>query len=452
LSEKSPRGALATYAIRHGLVHLVAKGERAGLSRWLGQPILVNRFRFAAKDDEPSLFARLWRVQGSPEPWSAYLRWRERPGLKAEQGLIAVDCVQELGAPGGVVAELVTWISEREAELDEAGRLRLAVLRGANPAFRSERARNLAAFGNQLKELKPPAGMEAVAEAVARQAVNGPTREALEGYLALLRKGGIGALHFTVCKAAVEVAMALKDGAAADEAVSLMAPGWEQHPDALVRAQCNRLAALAAKVSARRAVAVDHARAFAAAMAEAMGASHPRTWAARRELAVMLAEAGALSEALAEAEAVYAWRLDRLGAADPETASSRGTCADILKGLGRHEEELPLRREAVELLRARKGVLKSDLVEPRRALANCLEKLGRFAEELSVRRKLLDAYKASLEKGKSQGYWALVRSLLAARRAGDGTAFRELVDVWLPAQVPPGLAAEVRAALEDALR
>jgi hypothetical protein len=44
------------------------------------------------------------------------------------------------------------------------------------------------------------------------------------------------------------------------------------------------------------------------------------------------------------------------------------------------------------------------------------------------------------------------RGLLSARRAGDGTAFRELVDVWLPAQVPPGLAAEVRAALEDALQ
>lgn len=432
-------------------MHLVARGERAGLSRWLGQPGFVRRFRLNSTG-EPALFVRLWRVQGALEPWGAYLKWLGRDGLSAREALLGAACARELGAPHQEVKGLAAYAAERENQLSPAERMSLWSVRRTRPASRSEQNQDRQQMGRLLKEAASwPVELHRVQDALAKQTEQGPTRATLESYREALRAGLPGTMQLTIGDAALRVAMVLKDGSAADEILALVGEEWGTHPDLVARAGYHRCAALAAKVARRRQEAVRHVRAAVAALSDARGTGHPEVWDLRREVAVLLAEGGQLEHALVEARAVHGWTLERHGADSGEAAATRKTCAQVLEKLGRHADALPLRQEAVDLLRVKKGVRESDLLEPRRALAACLAALGRHTEELAVRLRVLDTLKGDLQKGATHGHWALARTLMAARRAGDGTAFRALVDAWVHADPPAGLPADLHRLMEDVL-
>jgi len=203
-----------------------------------------------------------------------------------------------------------------------------------------------------------------------------------------------------------------------ERALSGFAAVYGPESEALVPSLNNL--ALALRRAGRPAPALLHLR-RARALSEALGESHPVALKARRDLAIAIAETGALTEAEAELRTVLAlqqrrhpgghldvalaWSdlgntLSKLGRDEEalqafreavairvelapharETLTARADVADTLTGLGRAVEAEPLLREVLAARQATLGAVHGDVALGQRQLASALSLLGRFDE------------------------------------------------------------------------
>jgi tetratricopeptide (TPR) repeat protein len=430
------------YALRHGLVHLVATGERAGLSRWLANPWFARRF-LGASEDEPSLFVRLWRVQGDPDPSARYAAWKDRADVGAEMLLLAGACVGKCGGAVEHKAAVLAALERMADRLSEQQRARARVLGiGVSGEGRRAVARQI------VEQIDAVLGWDAGHVGGARRLgvamrlqLSGDLTGATKAYDELIRDpAALPDIRRTAFSRLVSASVERRDATPALALVETIAPLMTSDPAVVADFQLH--VAMALRTARRRGEAVERLHLAHASALTAFGPRHPETIDVLNLLGVCLAESGRPADAEPWLRSAYDRRAELFGAGAAKTIEAGRNLAAALKLLGRTEEALALYKSALAGTKARKDATRNDLVRARVPVAECLHALGRYAEEVRVRRRIVASVKDGLSKGAPSSWRSLERALRAARLAGDAEWFRELTDAHLPqgaASIPAGL-------------